>query len=247
MSDSRGKLYIVGTGPGSEGYLTADAVNALEAAQLIVGYEVYIKCLPEKYKTKRIYSTGMGGESERCRYALHEAASGSITAVVCSGDPGVYGMASLIYELQDPRLAAVDITIIPGITAALSGAAKLGAPIGNDFAVISLSTALTSWEDIAGRLSAAAGADMVMVLYNPMSRTRPDTLMRACDIISGYTGSDRIAGYVRNIGREAETYGMTTIGELRDMKLDMFTTIFIGNSSTHNTNGKMITGRKYRI
>ena len=250
----KGRLYVTGIGPGREGYLTGDALKALDKAEIIVGYSVYINILSEKYRLKETYSTGMGGETDRCRFALKQAQAGKTVAVVCSGDPGVYGMASLLLELEaagrydkDPMGGRVDITIIPGITAALSGAALLGAPIGNDFAVISLSTALTPQEDIANRLEHASLADFSIVIYNPMSRTRPDTLKAACDIISGHTGNDRAAGYVRNAGREGEEYSVTTVGELRDMKLDMFTTVFIGNSETRILNGKMITGRKYRI
>ena len=243
---SSGRLYVTGIGPGDAGYMTSDAEIALEESDLIVGYSVYINLLGEKYSDKEIYSTGMGGEAERCRYALSRAAAGDTVSVVCSGDPGVYGMASLIYELAGDG-SRIDITIIPGVTAALSGAALLGAPIGNDFAVISLSTALTSWEVIGRRLRAAAEGDFCIVLYNPMSRHRPDTLRKACDVMMGYAGADRIAGYVRNIGREDREYGTTVLGELRDMRLDMFTTVFIGNSTTRMINGKMITGREYGI
>lgn len=242
----KGELYVVGMGPGHEGYMTYDAGAALDRAELIVGYTLYVNTLCERYKQKTIYSTGMGGEVERCRYALQQAASGVTTAVICSGDAGVFGMASLILDLSE-GYDEVDINIIPGITAALSGAARLGAPIGNDFAVISLSTALTPWERIEKRLECAAEGDFAMVLYNPMSHMRPDTLKAACDIIGGHAGYDRAAGYVRNIGRDDESTAVTTVGELADMKLDMFTTVFIGSSDTRVRNGKMITGRKYGI
>ncbi len=242
----KGELYVVGIGPGDEGYMTRDAGAALDKAELIVGYSLYVNLLCEQYKSKSIYSTGMGGEADRCRYALQQAASGINTAVICSGDAGVYGMASLILDLSK-EYEEVDINIIPGITAALSGAAKLGAPIGNDFAVISLSTVLTPWERIEKRLKCAAEGDFAIVLYNPMSHHRPDTLKAACDIISGHTGCDRAAGYVRNIGRDEESTEVTTLGKLADMKLDMFTTVFIGSSDTGICNGKMITGRKYGI
>lgn len=277
-----GRLFVVGIGPGDKGGLTFDAMKALDEAEVIVGYEVYIKLVKRIYEDfesgniastgeketletggaadgKLFYSTGMGGEAERCRYALSEAYKGKNTAVVCSGDSGVYGMAGLIYRLDAKEFSnatenesQVDIIIIPGVTAALSGAAVLGSPIGNDFAVISLSTALTLWEEIELRLRKASEGDFSIVLYNPMSHTRPHTLRDACDIISEHTGDERIAGYVRNIGREAlsgakEEHAVITVGELRDAKLDMFTTVFIGNSNAVNINGKMITGRKYRI
>ncbi|MCR5774661.1 MAG: precorrin-3B C(17)-methyltransferase [Lachnospiraceae bacterium] len=253
------KLYVVGLGPGNEGAMTADAAEALEDSEVLVGYSVYINLIPpERLRSGEIYSSGMGTEVERCRYALDQAAEGRTTALVCGGDPGVYGMASLIYGLtassgdgpegmKEEKYRQVDIIIIPGVTAALSGAAVLGAPVGNDFAVISLSTALTPWEVIEARLAAAAKADFVIVLYNPASRSRQDTLRRACDIISEHTGRDRIAGYVRNAGRKGEEYAVTTVGEIGDMQLDMFCTVFIGSSATEVINGKMITGRKYRL
>ncbi len=246
-----GELYVVGIGPGDRKYLTQDAEAALEKAELIVGYKNYVNILceqhrDERFQSKEIYSTGMGGEVERCRYAMERASKGIKTAVVCSGDPGVYGMASLILSLSD-KYDMVDITIVPGITSALSGAALLGAPVGNDFAVISLSTALTPPEKIEKRLFAAAEGDFAMVLYNPMSRHRPDTLKWACDIITEHTGPERIAGYVRNTGRKDESRALTTVGELGNMQLDMFTTVFIGCSDTYIINGKMITGRKYEI
>lgn len=244
-----GDLSVVGIGPGAAGYLTADASFALEASELIVGYTVYINLIKDHFPDKETYSTGMGDEVKRCEYALDQAYKGKKVAVVCSGDPGVYGMASLILELdskeREDRSDKVDITIIPGVTAALSGAAILGSPIGSDFAVISLSTALTPWEEIEKRLKAAALADFSIVLYNPVSRTRPDTLKRACDIVGSVTGMEQIAGYVKNIGRDGEEHKVTTLSGLLDEELDMFTTVFIGNKDTKSINGKMITGRKY--
>jgi precorrin-3B C17-methyltransferase len=244
----KSKLYVVGIGPGDSRYLTGEAAQALEEAELIVGYNIYVNILCEQksYPGKEFYSTGMGDEVDRCRYAVEQAEKGRTVAVICSGDAGVYGMASLVLSLAEKH-NTVNITIVPGITAALSGAALLGAPIGNDFAVISLSTALTPWERIEKRLEGAAGADLAIVLYNPMSRHRPDTLSRACAIISEHTGDDRVAGYVRNIGRSGEEHSLTTVGELKNAKLDMFTTVFIGSSDTNVINGKMITGRKYEV
>lgn len=242
----QGRLYVVGMGPGDMRYMTGEAQDAIGEAELIAGYSLYVNILCEQYSdpSKEYYSTGMKDEVKRCRYALEQAAKGRKVAMICSGDAGVYGMASLVLSLGEER-PEVDITIIPGVTAALSGAAVLGAPIGNDFAVISLSTALTPWEKIERRLDGAAGADLAIVLYNPMSRHRPDTLSRACAIISEHTGEGRVAGYVRNIGREGEEHAITTVGALKDAKLDMFTTVYIGSADTKTVNGKMITGRKY--
>ena len=243
MAENKGRIFVTGIGPGDEKYMTGQALEALEQADLIVGYTVYINLLPERFRSKDTYATGMGGEKERCSHAVDCALSGRKVAVVCSGDPGVYGMASLILQMAPPD--EVDITIIPGVTAALSGASLLGSPIGTDHALISLSTALTPWDIISSRLEHAARGDFALVLYNPMSRTRPDTLRMACDIIAGQTGWDRAAGYARNIGREGREAAVCSLKDLRDMELDMFTTVFIGSSATEIKDGKMITGRKY--
>lgn len=243
------RLFVIGLGPGDERYLTGEAVEALDNSEVIVGYKVYINLLPERYRAKELYATGMGDETGRCIAALDMASQGRDTAVVCGGDAGVYGMASLILELAEGRIREehkeVDITIIPGITAALSCAARLGAPIGNDFAVVSLSTALTPWEEVENRLICAAKGDFVTVIYNPKSRTRTETLDKACDIMIDCLGGDRISGYVRNMGRDNEVSAICSLRELKDADIDMFTTVFVGNSRTKIIGDKLITGRKY--
>ncbi len=253
------RLYIIGIGPGDQKYMTHEAEEALRESELVVGYEVYINLIKDYHKEKDYYSTGMGDEKRRCLYAIEQAEKGRTTAVISSGDAGVYGMASLVLQTEAERKSisaseekgnknfgeGVDITIIPGITAALSGAAKLGAPIGNDFAVISLSTALTPWEVIEKRIRNAVEGDFVIVIYNPKSRHRRKTLDMACDIISDYVGCNRPAGYVKNVGRDKEVTCVCTVSELKDAEIDMFTTVFIGNSTTEIIDGRLITGRKY--
>ena len=165
--------------------------------------------------------------------------------MVCSGDSGIYGMAALIYELRGEDKEP-EIDVIPGLTAACSGAALLGAPLTHDFAVISLSDRLTPWETIEKRLEAAAKADLSVVLYNPASHGRPDHLRRACEILLRTLPEDRPCGVARNIGREGQGRELLTLGQLRDAKVDMFCTVFIGNSATRFIGGEMVTPRGYR-
>lgn len=239
------KLYVVGLGPGSEDFLTPRAAAALENSDIIYGYTVYIDLIKQGFSHKEMRTTGMRQEVERCRLALLAAAEGSNVSMVCSGDPGVYGMAGLILQMA-PDFPSVDVEIVPGITAATAGAAVLGAPLGHDFAVISLSDLLTPWELIEKRLFACAEADMIICLYNPQSRKRRDYLQRACDILGRALPGDRVCGWVRNIGRDGEQAHITTLSELPASDVDMFTTVFIGSSTTSLQNGRMVTPRGYR-
>ena len=239
------KLYVVGLGPGDEQNMPGRALAALEESEVIVGYTAYVDLIRARYPEKAFLATAMRGEVERCRMALEAACGGRTVAVVSSGDAGVYGMAGLVYELAqgyDP----IDIEVVPGVTAACSGAALLGAPLIHDFAVISLSDLLTPWELIERRLDAAGRADFCICLYNPASRRRAGYLRRACDILLRSRAPETVAGLVRNAGRAGESARVLTLGELREAQADMFTTVFIGNSQTKKLNGGMVTPRGYR-
>ena len=177
--------------------------------------------------------------------ALESARSGKRTAMVCSGDSGIYGMAGLLFQLRG-EAAEPEIEVVPGLTAACSGAALLGAPLTHDFAVISLSDRLTPWEKIEKRLEAAAEADLAVVLYNPASKGRPDYLRRACDILLRHLPADRPCGAARNIGREGESRAVMDLRSLRDVPADMFCTVFVGNSQTRIIGGALVTPRGYR-
>ncbi len=239
------KLTVIGLGPGAGLDLTLRAREAIESSDLIVGYTAYIALIRDAFPHKEMVSTGMKKEVDRCRLAVEAAVSGKTTAVVCSGDSGVYGMAGLIYEVAQDY-PPIDIEVVPGITAACGGAAVLGAPLTHDFAVISLSDLLTPWEKIERRLRAAAEADFVICLYNPRSRSRADMLRRACDILLAAKGGDTPCGYVKNIGREGQTSVVLSLSQLRDCEdVDMFTTVFIGNEQTKLLNGKLVTPRGY--
>ncbi|MBO7702063.1 MAG: precorrin-3B C(17)-methyltransferase, partial [Eggerthellaceae bacterium] len=234
----------VGLGPGGAQDMSGRARKAVESCDLIAGYTVYVDLLRDEFPDKQVVTTPMRKEVERCRVALDEAAQGRTVAMVCSGDPGVYGMAGLIYELAQ-EYPPIAIEVIPGVSAANGGAAVLGAPLMHDYCVISLSDLLTPWEKIEKRLVAAAEADFVMALYNPSSHKRPDYLKRACDILLAHKDPSTVCGTVRNIGREGEEAHVMTLAELRDTQVDMFTTVFIGNSQTMELDGRMVTPRGY--
>lgn len=238
-------LYVVGFGAGNEDGMTIAAKKAVEKCGLIVGYTVYTELLKAIFPDKEYFETPMKQETARCKKALEVASDGKDVAVVCSGDSGVYGMASLILEMAE-EYPSVDIEIVPGVTSALSGGAIAGAPIGHDFAVISLSDLLTPWKKIEKRLACAAEGDFAICIYNPSSKKRHDYLKKACDIILGYRSEKTVCAAVRNIGREGEAYSIMTLLELRGYEADMFTTVFIGNSQTRNINGKMVTPRGYK-
>ena len=240
-----GKLSVVGIGPGDYDNMTVRADRALMRSQVIVGYSVYVDLVKDRYPDKEYRTTAMTQEADRCRLALELAREGRDVAMVCSGDSGIYGMAALIYELRG-EAEEPEVEVIPGLTAACSGAALLGAPLTHDFAVISLSDRLTPWDKITARLRGAAQADLSIVLYNPASRGRPDHLRRACDILLETLPADRPCGIARMIGRPGEEGRVLTLGELRDTAVDMFCTVFIGNAQTRALGGRLITPRGYR-
>lgn len=243
-----GKVTLVGIGPGRAGGMTADALQAMEEADVLCGYTVYIDLVREMFPEKAFYVTSMTKERERCRWALETAYSGQSVALVCSGDAGVYGMAGLLLSMASEEENRPDIRIetVPGVTAATAGAAILGAPLMNDFCVISLSDRLTPWSVIALRLRAAAQGDFVICLYNPASRGRPKHLHRACKILlEAGKKPETICGWVRNIGRNGQDSGILTLEQLLSFPADMFTTVYIGSNSTRVTNGRIVTPRGY--
>ena len=239
------KIYVTGLGPGAADQMTIRARKVLEKCPVIIGYTVYIDLIREEFPDKTFLSTPMRKEADRCRMAFAEAQKGQDVAMVCSGDAGVYGMAGLICEVGKDY-PDVGIEIVPGITAASGGAAVLGAPLMHDFAVISLSDLLTPWEKIERRVRAAAEADFVICIYNPSSKKRADYLKKACEMILEFRRPETVCGIVRNIGRDGETYEILSLEQLRDTQVDMFTTVFIGNSNTMELNGRMVTPRGYK-
>lgn len=241
----KNRIYIVGMGPGKEEMMTGEAIAVLERSDVIVGYTVYLQLLGERFREKELLSTPMRQERERCLLCFQEAAKGKQVSLVCSGDAGIYGMASLMYEIGRDY-PDTELIVVPGITAASSGAAVLGAPLNHDFCVISLSDLLTPWEKIENRLLAAAAGDFAIAIYNPSSHKRKDYLRRACDILLGSMEGERPCGYVENIGREGTRAQVCTLKELREKEVNMFTTVFVGNSDTTIIEGKLVTKRGYQ-
>jgi precorrin-3B C17-methyltransferase len=240
------KLYVVGIGPGANKYLSGEARAALADSDVIAGYPLYIELVKDLVTGKECFSTPMRKERERCVFALEKAALGRNTALVCSGDAGVYGMAALCLELAE-AYPAVEIVIVPGITAALSGSALLGSPLTNDFAVISLSDLLTPWVTIEKRLEAAASGGFVICLYNPSSAKRRGHMERASSIVLRHRRPETVCGIACRVGRDGEECRVLTLAELRKTSVDMFTTVFIGNDETAVINGKMVTRRGYTL
>ena len=227
MSESKKTVFVVGLGPGGGQFLTVQAQSALQQAEVLCGYTVYIDLVRPLYPEKECYTTGMTREIDRCRWALDTARAGRDVALVCSGD--------------------VNVEVVPGLTAALSGGAVLGAPLAHDFCVISLSDRLTPWEVIEKRLACAAQGDFALALYNPSSKGRPDYLRRAVDVLlANGKAPDTLCGSVRNIGREGQEKHILTLSQLRDTEVDMFTTVFVGNAATRALSGRMVTPRGYR-
>ncbi|MBR3622583.1 MAG: precorrin-3B C(17)-methyltransferase [Selenomonadaceae bacterium] len=243
-----GKITVVGMGPGSVSEMTPRVKNAILNADIVVGYKTYLSIIKDIIGDKETLGTGMTGEVERSKKAIELAANGKDVAVVSSGDAGVYGMAGLVLELlfemdKDNR---PKIEIASGISSVFTAAAILGAPLMNDFAVISLSDLLTPWEVVEKRLNAAAMGDFVIALYNPKSKSRKDNINIARDIILKHRGEETPVGIVWNAGRDGERKVITTLNDFTKEDISMFSIVIIGNSATYEKEGFMVTPRGYR-
>jgi precorrin-3B C17-methyltransferase len=228
--------------------MTLEAKEAVELADVIVGYKTYVKLVESILKPEaEIFSGVMGKEVERAKVAVTKALEDKYVAVISSGDPGVYGMAGVVLEVADLENAKIPIEIIPGVTAATSAAARLGAPLVSDFAVISLSDLLTPWSLIEKRLHAAAGANFVIVLYNPQSEGRKEPLLKAYEILLKYLKPETPVGIVKQAGRAGEEATVTTLEELLACEVDMATTVIVGNSTTRVVGKRMVTPRGYDL
>ncbi len=243
-----GELKIIGLGPGHYDLLTPQAAAALHWCQTIIGYKPYLELLPpEVLQGRHFVATGMTREIERCEQAIDAALAGQRTAVVSSGDAGVYGMAGLVLELLEERRLGtrLDVEIIPGVPALMAAAALLGAPLMHDFACISLSDLLTPWERIEQRLSCAASADFVIGLYNPCSRKRDWQLPRALEIIRSQQPDSTPVGLVRQAYRPGQHVTLNTLADLDPTTVDMLSICIVGNSTTRILSGRMVTPRGY--
>lgn len=235
---------VVGVGPGDRGSCTPEAVEAICAADVVVGYHTYLDLIPDLLQGKERVATSMRREVERARQAVEMALQGKRVAVVSSGDSGIYGMAGIVIEVAEGK---VPVSVIPGITAASAAAASLGAPLMNDFAVISLSDLLTPWETILKRLEYGTQGDFVLVLYNPRSHGRQGHIVIAREIILKHRPPSTVVGIVRQARRGAEDRIITTLGEMLDHEINMLTTVIIGNSQTTVAGNYMLTPRGYRL
>lgn len=243
------KLYVVGIGPGNRENMTFSAVNALKESNIIVGYSTYIDLIEDLIGGKEIVSNGMRKEVDRCKEAIELASKGNTVSVVSSGDAGVYGMAGLILEIisQEYTMADFDVQIIPGVTAGNSSAAILGAPLMHDYVTISLSDWLTKWETIENRLHCAGKGDFIVVLYNPKSKSRTEYIKKAQEILLEYKSPQTPVGIVKSAFREDQESQITTLEQMPDCDIDMFSTVIIGNSKTFVDGKYIITPRGYSI
>lgn len=241
-----GLLAVVGIGPGAADLITPRARLAIEQAEIVAGYRTYLELIAHLVRPEQdVLSSAMMQEIDRCRRALALAEEGKRVALICGGDPGIYAMAGLVYELARESGSACRIEIIPGIAALNACAAVLGAPLMHDFAAVSLSDLMTPWPLIEKRLHAAAAADFVTVLYNPKSGRRSSQIVRAQEIMLEHRALDTPAGIVTGAGRPHESVRLTTLAKMLDEEIGMQSTVIIGNSATFAFQGKMVTPRGY--
>lgn len=240
-----GLINVVGTGPGGVEHITPEALECLKQSDVIIGYSTYLELITPFIEGKKVVSSAMMQEVDRCIRAFEEAEEGVTVSIISGGDPGIYAMAGLIYEIAVERDSDVDIHIVPGIAAVNGCAARLGAPLMHDFAAISLSDLLTPWEMIEKRLDAAASADFVIAIYNPKSKKRKDHIVKARDIIRQYRSGKTPVGIVTAATRGHEEIHVTSLDEMDMDTINMQSTVIIGNSKTFTWKGKIITPRGY--
>jgi len=239
------KIFIIGIGPGSADYLTPQAKEAIECAEVIVGYKYYLELISELITQKELVSNGMKKERERAERAFQLAEEGKTVAMISSGDAGIYGMASLLWEMKANTNSNIELEVVPGISAMLAAAAKLGAPISHDMCTISLSDLLTPWQVIEKRIIAAASADFITAIYNPVSNDRFWQLMRLKELFLQHKSPDTPVGIARQVGRDDESIETIKLKDLDAGMADMFTLIIIGNEHSFEHQGNIVTPRGY--
>ena len=241
------KLYVVGFGPGGYDHMTMKAVQVIRDADIITGYTTYVDMLKAYFPEKTYLSTPMKREVDRCRMAVEKTLEGHHVAMVSSGDSGIYGMAGIVLQIVDEMQADIEVEVVPGVTAASAAASVLGAPLMHDMAMISLSDLMTPLDQIMKRVECAAMGDFVVCLYNPKSKKRVDYVERAADIMMKYQTPQTPVGIVRNAGRDGEKMTLTTLENVKNADIDMFSVVIIGNSNTYIKEGRMITPRGYQF
>ncbi len=238
------KLYIVGTGPGRPEYLTVRAVEVLRKVEVVVGYGRYIEPVMHLIRGKTIYTTGMRDEVKRCLIALRESKRRD-TALVCGGDPGVYGLAGLCLELNEKLNIGADVEIVPGVTAALAAGALVGAPFMRDMVILNLSDLLVPWDEIENKLIKALEGDYTIAIYNPISRNKRRNISRVLDIVKELKGSETLIAVVRNALREGQSVRIGKISEIRPEDIDMNSIVIICSSKVRKIGKWLIAERGY--
>lgn len=241
----KGKIYVVGIGPGNMDDISIRAYKTLKSVDVIAGYITYIDLVKDEFKDKEFYSSGMKKEVERCEQVLKIAQNGKNVALISSGDAGIYGMAGIMLEIA--KNSEIEIEIIPGITSSVAGAALAGAPIMHDSATISLSDLLTEWNIIEKRIEKASEADFVISFYNPKSHGRKEQIVRARELMLKHKAKETPVALLKNIGRKDETYILSTLENFLENEIDMFTVVMVGNCKSYVYKNKMITPRGYKV
>lgn len=242
---SKGKIYVVGIGPGNMEDISVRAYKTLKNVDVIAGYITYIDLVKDEFKEKEFYVSGMKKEIDRCEKVLELAKEGKTVALISSGDAGIYGMAGIMIEVA--LGSGIDVEVIPGITSSVAGASLVGAPLMHDQAIISLSDLLTDWEVITKRIDRASEGDFVISLYNPKSKGRTEQIVVAREIMLKHKAPSTPVALLRHVGREDENYTLTNLDEMLNYEIDMFTVVIVGNSKTYVKEGKMITPRGYHL
>lgn len=242
---SKGKIYVVGIGPGNMEDISVRAYKTLKNVDVIAGYITYIDLVKDEFKEKEFYVSGMKKEIDRCEKVLELAKEGKTVALISSGDAGIYGMAGIMIEVA--LGSGIDVEVIPGITSSVAGASLVGAPLMHDQAIISLSDLLTDWEVITKRIDRASEGDFVISLYNPKSKERTEQIVEAREIMLKHKAPSTPVALLRHVGREDENYTLTNLDEMLNYEIDMFTVVIVGNSKTYVKEGKMITPRGYHL
>lgn len=245
------KIYVVGLGPGGEAHMTGAAIAAMTDADIVVGYKTYINLVKDLdcVQGKELQASGMKKERDRCQECLDLAETGKTVALISSGDAGVYGMAGIMLEIVEKAQSDVEVEIVPGVSAVNAAAAILGAPLMHDFAVISLSNLLTDWDVIKKRIRCAGEGDFVIALYNPKSKGRPTNINTCQEILLEVKDPKTPVGIVQNAMRDGQKVCITTLEDMCDQEINMFSMVIIGNSKTYVTKDglKMITPRGYKL
>ena len=240
-------LYLVGIGPGDEGTMTVDAINAIKQSDVIVGYKTYTNLVKDMIGDKELIKTGMFKELERCQAAIDAAKTGKTVAMICSGDAGIYGMAGPVFEILAKEKLDINVAVIPGVTSSIACAAILGCPLMHDFCHISLSDLLTPWDLIEKRIRLAAEADFVICFYNPRSKGRPDHLQKAFDLMRPFKAADTPVGIVKAAGRSKEDVCITDFASIDYEIVGMTSMVIVGNKSTFRYKDYLITPRGYTV